>query len=141
MIPLKNLVALNPGEVIGGQDNTMAFYSQSYALVRFLREEGYGKRLSRYNSLLLGGLRGTWPLSEEYKKIASDRNIRLTVEWKRIYSADTVRKVHRCGLGRDGCGVRKFLQENNLPCSLAAGGRAAEPGYGPLIQMSGTTSG
>jgi hypothetical protein len=81
MIPLKNLVSLNPGEVIGGQDSTMAFYSQSYALVRFLREEGYGKRLSRYNSLLLGGLRGDWPLSEEYRKIASDRNIRLTVQW------------------------------------------------------------
>jgi hypothetical protein len=81
LITLRGLVALNPGEVIGGQDNTMAFYSQSYALVRFLREEGYGKRLSRYNSLLLGGLRGTWPLSEEYRNIASDRNIRLTVRW------------------------------------------------------------
>jgi hypothetical protein len=81
MVPLKRLVGLNPGEVIGGQDSTMAFYSESYALVRFLREEGYGKRLGNYHGVLLGGLRGDWPLPEELRQVAADRNIRLTVRW------------------------------------------------------------
>jgi hypothetical protein len=80
-IPLEQLVALNPGEVIGGQDSTMAFYSESYSLVRFLREEKYGQRLSRYHAMLLGGLRGDWPLAPEYQRIAADRNVRLTVRW------------------------------------------------------------
>jgi hypothetical protein len=80
-IPIRQLIALNPGEVIGGQDGTIAFYSESYALVRFLREEQYGKRLGQYHAMLLGGLRGTWPLTEEAKRIAADRNIPLTVRW------------------------------------------------------------
>jgi hypothetical protein len=80
-MPLRNLLSLNPGEVIGGQDSTVAFYSQSYAMVRFLREEGYGKRLGRYHALLLGGLRGDWPLSEELGRMSADRNVRLTVGW------------------------------------------------------------
>ncbi|MHC4123583.1 MAG: hypothetical protein ACYSSI_08435 [Planctomycetota bacterium] len=85
MIPLRELVGLNPGEVIGKDVGAVAaFYSQSYTLVRFLREENYGKRLKDYHRMLLGGLNGTWPLSEEGKKIASDRNIRLTVRWNRF---------------------------------------------------------
>ncbi len=85
MIPLKELIAMNPGEVLATNETEtlMAFYSQSYALVRFLREEGYGKRLRNYHRLLLGGLRGDWPLSEVSKKIAADRNIPLTIRWNR----------------------------------------------------------
>lgn len=81
IIPLRQLLALNPGEVIGSRSDMVAFYSQSYALVRFLREEGYGKRLSRFHAMLLGGLRGDWPLSEEMQRISADRNIHLTVGW------------------------------------------------------------
>jgi hypothetical protein len=51
--------------------------------VRFLREEDYGKRLVNYHQLLLGGLRGEWPLSKAAKRIAADRNIPLTVRWNR----------------------------------------------------------
>jgi len=85
MIPLKELIAMNPGEVLttNETETLMAFYSQSYALVRFLREEGYGKRLANFHQLLLGGLRGDWPLSEVSKRIAADRNIPLTVRWNR----------------------------------------------------------
>ena len=88
MIPLKELIAMNPGEVLTTNETEalMAFYSQSYALVRFLREEGYGKRLRNYHRLLLDGLRGDWPLSEIGKKIAADRNIPLTVRWNRAIS-------------------------------------------------------
>ncbi|MHC4891519.1 MAG: hypothetical protein ACYTEO_18855 [Planctomycetota bacterium] len=85
MIPLKELIAMNPGEVLAANqtEELTAFYGQSYALVRFLREEGYGKRLRDFHRLLLGGLRGDWPLNDIGKKIAADRNIPLTVRWNR----------------------------------------------------------
>ena len=85
MIPLKELIAVNPGEVLSAEkeEAVTAFYSQSYALVRFLREEDYGKRLWRYHRLLLDGLRGHWPLSEQNRAVAADRNIPLTVRWNR----------------------------------------------------------
>jgi len=86
MIPLKELIAMNPGEVLitNETESVMAFYAQSYALVRFLREEGYGKRLRNYHRMLLDGLWGRWPLSEAGKRIAADRNIPLTVRWNRM---------------------------------------------------------
>jgi len=85
MIPLKILIGLNPGEVVYvGQDATQAFYSQSYALVRFLKEDNYGQRLTQYHQMLMGAVDGTWPLTDEAKKIASDRNIPLTIEYNRV---------------------------------------------------------
>jgi hypothetical protein len=85
MIALRELIAINPGEVLAANeaDAVMAFYGQSYALVRFLREEGYGKRLRDYHKMLLGGLNGDWPLSEADKRTAADRNIPRTVRWNR----------------------------------------------------------
>jgi len=94
MMPLRELIAVNPGEVLTGNykgtgtaggetEAVMAFYGQSYALVRFLREDGYGRWLGRYHQLLVDGLRGAWPLSETDKRIAADRNIPLTVRWNR----------------------------------------------------------
>ena len=85
MMPLRELIAVNPGEVLAANeaDAVTAFYGQSYALVRFLREDGYGKRLRNYHQLLLGGLRGDWPLSAVNKRIAADRNIPRTVRWNR----------------------------------------------------------
>ena len=84
-IPLRELVGLNPGEVVTDSDDAVAaFYSQAYALVRFLREENYGKRLVKYQKLLLDGLNGQWPLAEADKNIAADRNIPITVYWNRM---------------------------------------------------------
>ena len=85
MIPLRELIGVNPGEVLAASDAdaVSAFYGQSYALVRFLREEGYGKRLRSYHKMLLGGLNGDWPLSEADKRTAADRNIPRTVHWNR----------------------------------------------------------
>ncbi len=75
---------MNPGEaILASTDTVTAFYGQSYALVRFLREENYGKRLRNYHQLLLGGLRGDWPLSDVGRRIAADRNIPLTIRWNR----------------------------------------------------------
>ncbi len=85
MIPLRELIGVNPGEVLATDEDDVvsAFYSQSYALVRFLREEGYGKRLRDYHKMLLGGLNGDWQLSEADKRIAADRNIPRTIQWNR----------------------------------------------------------
>ncbi|MGD0785599.1 MAG: hypothetical protein ABR969_07275 [Sedimentisphaerales bacterium] len=84
MIPLRNLISLNPGEVVQWEESdmaVMAFYSESYALVRFLREENYGKRLGNYHQMLLGALNGTWPIDQTEAKVASDRSIPLTAQW------------------------------------------------------------
>ncbi len=103
IIPLTKLIAMNPGEALAtNRDETVsAFYSQSYALVRFLREEDYGKRLGNYHRLLLDGLKGDWPLNQMSKRIAEDRNIPLTVRWNRAvglqlfkqYIGDDFRKI------------------------------------------------
>jgi hypothetical protein len=97
MIPLRKLTALNPGELIMSASpfsrtstndeqvqDIRAFYSQCHALILFLRSDDYGKRLNKYHRLLLDGLHGDWPLSENAKKIAADRNVRLTVGWNRV---------------------------------------------------------
>lgn len=86
MIPLWQLITINPSEVLSMDECEVvaAFYSQSYALVRFLREADYGKRLGRYRQLLLDGLRGNWPLDETSKRVAIDRNLPRTVGWNRI---------------------------------------------------------
>jgi hypothetical protein len=83
IIPLRELITLNPGQVLVADDAdaVMAFYAQSYALVRFLREDNYGKRLQDFHQLLLEGLAGGWPLAETEKRIAADRNIPLTAGW------------------------------------------------------------
>jgi len=84
MIPLKQLVGMNPGEALmTNQDSVTAFYGQCYAMVRFLREDNYGKRLGNYYKLMMDGLKGEWPLEEGGRRIASDRNIPLTVWWNR----------------------------------------------------------
>jgi len=88
MIPLKELIATNPGEVLAIHegDETEAiriFLSQSYALVRFLREANYEKRLANYRRLLWDGMRGNWPLDKTSEKIAIDRNIPRTTGWNR----------------------------------------------------------
>lgn len=84
-IPLRELIAMNPGEALSAQNDEklIAFYSQSYALVRFLREEDYGKRLAKYHKMMRDGLEGKWPLGPVAEKMAVDRNIRLTIGWNR----------------------------------------------------------
>jgi len=85
-IRLRDLLAINPGEVLATDeaDAVTDFYSQSYALVRFLRESNNGALLDNYRRLLLDGLKGDWPLDEVSKKVAEDRNIPRTVLWNRI---------------------------------------------------------
>ncbi len=84
-IPLKELVATSPGEALAtDQDEAvMAFYSESYALVRFLREVDSGRRLDSYRRLLADGLLGRWPLDESAGTTAADRNLPRTIPWNR----------------------------------------------------------
>lgn len=105
MIPLKSLLATNPGEVLATdeEDAVMAFYSQSYALVRFLREATYGERRSEYRQLLRDALRGDWPIDNVSRRIARDRNEPRTVLWNRIvgiglfekYIDEDIEKIER----------------------------------------------
>jgi hypothetical protein len=83
MLPLRDLIATTPGDVLATDQTeaVMGFYSQSYALIRFLRETGGGERLDDYRRLLADGLRGNWPLDEVSKKIAADRNIPRNILW------------------------------------------------------------
>jgi hypothetical protein len=84
-IPLQELVATSPGEALATDqaEAVMAFYSQSYALVRFLREVDYGRRLDSYRRLLSDGLLGQWPLDKSAGTTAADRNLPRTIPWNR----------------------------------------------------------
>ncbi len=105
MMSLRELIAIDPGEVLATDESeaVMAFYSQSYALVRFLREAGYEKRLKNYRRLLLDGLKGDWPLDTTTKRIAINRNLPRTVRWNRavgqllfeLYVGDDFEQIER----------------------------------------------
>ncbi len=93
MIPLEQLVSMNPGEaIVSSDDMVTSFYSQAYALVRFLREDDYSKRLGSYHWLLIDGLKGNWKLKGRLKEIAVDRRIPLTVGWNRIVGPQLFRE-------------------------------------------------
>jgi hypothetical protein len=84
-LALRELVATSPGEVLAtNEDQTvMAFYSQAYALIRFLREAGYGRHLEAYRGLIADGLLGRWPLAASDGTTAEDRNLPRTLAWNR----------------------------------------------------------
>jgi len=84
MIPLRVLVGLDPGQAVRtSEDAAQAFYSQAYALARFLKEDNYSQRLPQYHQMLMGAVDGTWPLTDQAEKIAVDRNIPITIEYNR----------------------------------------------------------
>ncbi|MGE5296008.1 MAG: hypothetical protein ACM3VT_14380 [Solirubrobacterales bacterium] len=86
LIPLRELIATSPGEALASDqtETVMAFYSQSYALVRFLHESRYGTRLTAYRRLMQDGLQGSWPLDASAAEIAENRNIPRTIPWNRM---------------------------------------------------------
>jgi hypothetical protein len=114
---LRDLIATSPGEVLATDENeaVMAFYSQSYALVRFLREAGHGKRATRYHRLLWDGLLGEWPLDEEAGRIAEDRNLSRTVQWNRVVGPQLFERY----VGSD---LDRLEQEYSLFCRRIVGG-------------------
>jgi hypothetical protein len=86
MIPLDELIATHPGDVLATDqaEAVRAFYSQSYALVRFLREAHGGRYSDTYERLLADGLKGEWPLDEVSKQIAADKATPRNVLWNHI---------------------------------------------------------
>ncbi|MFH1716125.1 MAG: hypothetical protein ABIF19_02135 [Planctomycetota bacterium] len=91
LMPLRELIATHPGEVLATDQTeaVMAFYSQSYALLRFLQERwspatGAAGGADAYHRLIADGLRGDWPLDRVSRKIATDRNISRNIEWNHI---------------------------------------------------------
>lgn len=84
-IPLRDLISTSPGEVLAVDqaEAVLAFYSQSYALIRFLREADSGKRLDAYHRLMSDGLTGQWPLDSAAGATAEDRNLPRTISWNR----------------------------------------------------------
>lgn len=82
MIPLTQLLAMNPGQaIVASEDAVEAFYAQSYALARFLREENYCQYLPRFQKLMRGAVTGDWPITQSQRIIAQNRNIPLTIRW------------------------------------------------------------
>jgi len=86
MLPLVDLLSINPGEILATDQNeaVRSLYSQSYALVRFLREASDGERLVSYQKMLADAATGDWPIDETSKEIARDRNKPRTVLWNSI---------------------------------------------------------
>lgn len=116
---LRELIATSPGEVLATDENeaVMAFYSQSYALVRFLREADHGRRATRYHRLLWDGLLGEWPLDEEASRTAEDRNLARTVQWNRIVGPQLFERY----VGSD---LDRLEQEYSRFCRRIVGGAA-----------------
>jgi len=119
LIPLDKLITLNPGRLVGDPDAVKAYYAQSYCLVRFLREDHYGKRLAAFHNLLLAGLRGNWPLDTTARRVASDRNIPLTA----AFNAHISPKLFALYIGDDFDAIQTeyttFCHKIVQPVSLA----------------------
>lgn len=80
---LTSLLSSSPGQVMASDrtESVAAFYSQSYALVRFLQEAGNGHYRAQYNKMVRDGLYGLWPLTAEDRRIAGSRHAPRTLEW------------------------------------------------------------
>ena len=74
-ISLDELVVLNPGIVISMEDDgaTSAYYSQVWALVRFLTEYQYGSYKSGLVNMVNGAMLGTWPVDSKSGDVLSDK--------------------------------------------------------------------
>ena len=86
LLELQRLISLNPGQLIDDAEAMAGFYAQSYALVRFLREDNYGSRLASYRRLLNDAAAGSWPLDAQTCRIAADRDVPLTAAFNRDVS-------------------------------------------------------
>ncbi|MBA7695771.1 hypothetical protein ES703_104406 [subsurface metagenome] len=88
-IALQELIAADPGQVFEqGTVFVSAFYSQSYALVRFLKQGCNGKYKDNLKKMLEDALKGGWTLNATNAMIASDRRIPLTVGWNQAVGPD-----------------------------------------------------
>lgn len=91
----EQLIEQHPGMYLihNDADSTIAFYAQSYALVRFLREDDYCKRLINFNNMIQGAVKGLWQIPYDVAKIAKNRNIPMNSQFN-AYIADTTFKQY-----------------------------------------------
>ena len=80
---LSDLLRSSPGQVMASDrtKTVSVFYSQSYALVRFLQEAAGPQMREAFHQMIQDGLHGHWPLSEDDLSIAENRNLPRTLEW------------------------------------------------------------
>jgi hypothetical protein len=76
LIPLRTLIELNPGQVLDNDNSAAAFYSQVYALTRFLKETGSWGR--QYRQMIKDGMTGAWPVDSATGRALEDRRAVLT---------------------------------------------------------------
>ena len=117
MMSLEELIATHPGDVLATDqaEAAMAFYSQSYALVRFLREARCGQHIGTYESLLADGLKGDWPLDEVSKQIAADRRLPRNILWNHIVSLVLFQEYIGDDFGPVEKEYRAFCQQITAP--------------------------
>jgi hypothetical protein len=94
-MPLADLLSMDAGRVMSHSNFNLnnqanapsriaAYYAQLYALVRFLREDNYGRRLLLFRTMLNDGRQGNWPLSDELKAEALQRQRNPSRRWNAI---------------------------------------------------------
>jgi hypothetical protein len=90
LLSLETLVDSSPGEMIDdcSDAEVAAFYSQCYAMVRFLSEADGGRYSPNLKRILADGLSGKWPIKSEEKDIAGNKQIPLTIAWNRAVAKE-----------------------------------------------------
>jgi hypothetical protein len=101
VLSLEDLLRASPGEMMA-QDNTQSvigFYSQSYALVRFL-SDGSSPHREGFRRLLSDGQLARWPLDVASRHTAADRNQPRTLAWNRKVGVQLFRQYIGADLER-----------------------------------------
>ena len=91
MFKVADLLVLDAGKVVShshyrrsgdkGDPQVGAYYSQIYALVRFLREYNYRQYELAFSKMVGDGYRGFWPLEAGQENQAENRQLPLTTRW------------------------------------------------------------
>jgi len=94
MFTISDLLALDAGQVVSrsahnatdsqSDPKVSAYYAQLYALVRFLREDNYGQRLSDFQTMLNDAYLGRWPIDPDLQAEAVQRDHNPTRHWNGI---------------------------------------------------------
>ena len=81
MIPLNDLLELDPGRVIREYEEgtVRIYYGQLYALMRFLKQDYQ----AAWKKMMYDGFAGRWPLDENDRVMSNNRNLLRTVAWNR----------------------------------------------------------
>lgn len=86
LIPLRSLIELNPGQVLGDDETTTAYYAQVYALTRFLWEGTPTVWSQPFRQIVKDGVTGSWPVDSTTSQMLSDRRAVLTGRMNRELS-------------------------------------------------------